>query len=231
MSCGRPPASRCLPGVSQGDQSLSTASATGWDGLSPAKTPPAQSRVRGQGIWPQGVPRRGNRGAGATPSGRHYPSREQGIPELAVMANVLNPETESTTLNTELETPTLEPATELEQPSPESTSNPETAEVSRSTRAGRRCPNRACSRGRAPRGEACARAENARCRVLPQPKLAAEAVEPAPRPSRSCSRSRCRSPARACCRSAAPLQRRSAAAQPRARPRIHGRLLRRSGGL
>ena len=45
------------------------------------------------------------------------------------MANVLNPETESITLNTELETPTLEPATELEQPSYESTSNPETAEV------------------------------------------------------------------------------------------------------
>ena len=46
------------------------------------------------------------------------------------MANVLNPETESITLNTELETPTLEPATELEhlasidQPSRESTSNP-----------------------------------------------------------------------------------------------------------
>jgi len=45
------------------------------------------------------------------------------------MANVLNPETESTTLNTELETPTLDPATEHEQPSFESTSNPETAEV------------------------------------------------------------------------------------------------------
>ncbi len=43
------------------------------------------------------------------------------------MSNVLNPETESITLNTELETPTLEPATELEQPSFESTSNPETA--------------------------------------------------------------------------------------------------------
>jgi len=38
------------------------------------------------------------------------------------MANVLNPETESTTLNTEMEIPTLEPATELEQPLPESTS-------------------------------------------------------------------------------------------------------------
>jgi small subunit ribosomal protein S1 len=43
------------------------------------------------------------------------------------MANVLNPETESTTLNTELESPTLEPATEQEQPLPESTSNTETA--------------------------------------------------------------------------------------------------------
>jgi small subunit ribosomal protein S1 len=43
------------------------------------------------------------------------------------MSNVLNPETESITLNTELETPTLEPATEQEQPSFESTSNPETA--------------------------------------------------------------------------------------------------------
>ncbi len=45
------------------------------------------------------------------------------------MANVLNPEPESITLNTELETPTFEPATELEQPSSESTSNPETAEA------------------------------------------------------------------------------------------------------
>jgi small subunit ribosomal protein S1 len=43
------------------------------------------------------------------------------------MSNVLNPETESITLNTELETPILEPATEQEQPSFESTSNPETA--------------------------------------------------------------------------------------------------------
>jgi small subunit ribosomal protein S1 len=51
-----------------------------------------------------------------------------GIPEHAAMANVLNPEPESITLNT-LETPTLEPATELEQPSYESTSNPETAEA------------------------------------------------------------------------------------------------------
>ncbi|HUV69080.1 MAG TPA: 30S ribosomal protein S1 [Terracidiphilus sp.] len=45
------------------------------------------------------------------------------------MANVLNPETESITLNTTFEPTTLEPATELEQPSYESTSTPETAEV------------------------------------------------------------------------------------------------------
>ena len=45
------------------------------------------------------------------------------------MANVLNPEPESITLNTELETPTLETATEFEHPSYESTSTPETAEV------------------------------------------------------------------------------------------------------
>jgi len=48
------------------------------------------------------------------------------------MANVLNPEPESITLNTEMETPTLDPATELEQPSSESTSNPETAETTES---------------------------------------------------------------------------------------------------
>jgi small subunit ribosomal protein S1 len=41
------------------------------------------------------------------------------------MANVVNPEPESITLNTELESPTLEPATEQKQPLPESTSNPE----------------------------------------------------------------------------------------------------------
>ncbi len=45
------------------------------------------------------------------------------------MANVLNPEPESITLNSTLEPTTLEPATELEQPSSESTSNPEIAEV------------------------------------------------------------------------------------------------------
>ena len=45
------------------------------------------------------------------------------------MANVLNSEPESITLNTELETPTLDPATENELPSPESTSNHDTAEA------------------------------------------------------------------------------------------------------
>jgi small subunit ribosomal protein S1 len=45
------------------------------------------------------------------------------------MANVLNPEPESITLNTELETPTLDPATELEQPLHESTSNTDSVEV------------------------------------------------------------------------------------------------------
>ncbi|MGA9069349.1 MAG: 30S ribosomal protein S1, partial [Terracidiphilus sp.] len=43
------------------------------------------------------------------------------------MANPLNPEPESTTLNTQIEALTLDPATELEQPLPESTSTPETA--------------------------------------------------------------------------------------------------------
>jgi small subunit ribosomal protein S1 len=50
-------------------------------------------------------------------------------PGAAVMANVLNPEPESITLNTQLETPTLDPATELEQPLHESTSNPENTEA------------------------------------------------------------------------------------------------------
>ncbi len=63
--------------------------------------------------------------AGATQRQALSLAQEHAVPELAVMANVLNPETESTTLNTELETPVLEPATELEQPLHESTSNPE----------------------------------------------------------------------------------------------------------
>jgi small subunit ribosomal protein S1 len=48
------------------------------------------------------------------------------------MANVLNPETESITLNTELETPTLDPATELDHPSFESTSNLSTSNIDNS---------------------------------------------------------------------------------------------------
>ncbi len=47
-------------------------------------------------------------------------------PELAVMADVLNPEqTESATLNTQLETPTLDQATDQAQPSEELTHNPQ----------------------------------------------------------------------------------------------------------
>ena len=49
------------------------------------------------------------------------------------MSDVLNPETESTTLNTELETSTPETATELQQPSSESTSTPETVVVAATT--------------------------------------------------------------------------------------------------
>ena len=45
------------------------------------------------------------------------------------MANVLNPEPESITLNSQLETPTIDPATELEQPLHESTSNFENTEA------------------------------------------------------------------------------------------------------
>ena len=58
------------------------------------------------------------------------------------MAKLLNPETESITLNTEFETPTLDPATELEaltspllgiaRPSPESTSNLSTSNIDNS---------------------------------------------------------------------------------------------------
>ena len=46
-----------------------------------------------------------------------------GIPELAVMADVLNLETESTPLSTQLETPELESVTAVAEPLPESTSN------------------------------------------------------------------------------------------------------------
>jgi len=69
-----------------------------------------------------------HRDFGCYPSATARPVAGAGIAELAVMPNVLNPEPESITLNTELETPTLDPATELEAQPSESTSNPETAE-------------------------------------------------------------------------------------------------------
>jgi small subunit ribosomal protein S1 len=71
----------------------------------------------------------GHSQAGKHHSGGQFQPPEQGIPELAVMADVLNPEPESITLNSELEVPTLEPATEQERPLQESTSNPEIAET------------------------------------------------------------------------------------------------------
>ncbi len=61
-------------------------------------------------------------------------NRRPRIPELASMADVLNPEqTESTPLNTELETPTLDATTEQLEPSHESTYSPETASVETET--------------------------------------------------------------------------------------------------
>ncbi len=75
------------------------------------------------------------------------------------MANVLNPEPESITLSTELETPVLEPATELEQPSSESTSTPVSNQDTTATAAA------------APALDADA---------TPQPVAAAEVAEPAP---------------------------------------------------
>src|SRR5579871_1943794 len=63
------------------------------------------------------------------PTDGSYSSPVRSNPGAAVMANVLNSEPESITLNTEMETPTLDPATELEQPSYESTSNLETSEA------------------------------------------------------------------------------------------------------
>jgi small subunit ribosomal protein S1 len=63
------------------------------------------------------------------PGGWRKPPLERAVAEQAVMANVLNPEPESITLNTELENPVIDPATESEHPSFESTSNPETAVV------------------------------------------------------------------------------------------------------
>ena len=79
--------------------------------------------IQSQGHKPEGD--RNTALRGSHPATDPSLTLEHAVPELAVMANVLNPETESITLNTELETPVLEPATEFEQPLHESTSNPE----------------------------------------------------------------------------------------------------------
>src|ERR1017187_9359282 len=115
-------------GVSQGDESLSTPA-------SPAERAVFRENSRDFGKWLQIGPRSVAFPPAAIAARKALPASDligrgsQGIAELAVMANVLNPETESITLNTELESPILEPATEQEQPSFESTSNPETADV------------------------------------------------------------------------------------------------------
>src|SRR5271154_4354052 len=58
--------------------------------------------------------------------GTEYGTVDRTIPELAPMADVLNPEqTESTTLSTEMDTLTLDAAAEQSEPSPEFTPNPE----------------------------------------------------------------------------------------------------------
>ncbi len=105
------------------------------------------------------------------------------------MANVLNPETESITLNTEYETPTLEPAMEHEQPSFESTSNPETAETTGAVELSaldadattepvvEAAPQEEATSVAAPLETALAPAETAQVQATPEP---AAAVEPEP---------------------------------------------------
>jgi small subunit ribosomal protein S1 len=80
-------------------------------------------------VTAQGFPSCGDRSAGATLSGRRAPAASKRNSGAAVMPNVLNPEPESITLNTQLEATVLEPATEQEQPLYESTSNTENAEI------------------------------------------------------------------------------------------------------
>ncbi len=99
------------------------------------------------------------------------------------MANVLNPETESTTLNTEMEVPTLEPATELEQPSPESTSNTETAEVAVTNALDADAPTEPVAEAVAeivPPVEATVEAAPAEAVATEVPAQPAAAIEPAP---------------------------------------------------
>src|ERR1035438_4358014 len=115
-------------GVSHRDEWLSPPA-------SPAERAVFRENSRDFGKWLQTGPRSVAFPPAAIAARKALPASDligrgsQGIAELAVMANVLNPETESITLNTELESPILEPATEQEQPSFESTSNPETADV------------------------------------------------------------------------------------------------------
>ena len=122
MSCGRPPSKPLPAGVSQGNKPCFTPNATDLGTAFPVEDTGASRGARAS----QGT--EGDRNAELRrwelPSGWRKPPLEHAVPEQAVMANVLNPETESITLNTELETPTLDPATEFEQPSYESTSNP-----------------------------------------------------------------------------------------------------------
>jgi len=98
------------------------------------------------------------------------------------MANVLNPETESITLNTELETPTLEPVTELEtlaeidHPSIDSTSNPEPEAVASPFSAGAELLSEQVFT------DPPLTAETPAVPVAEEPKLVAAAVEPRPGP-------------------------------------------------
>jgi small subunit ribosomal protein S1 len=85
------------------------------------------------------------------------------------MANV-NPEPESITLNTELETSTIVPATELVEPSPESSSTPEVAVAT---------PAQDADAPTAPQVEAVAQAEPQTAEVAVEPPAAEVAAEPA----------------------------------------------------
>src|SRR5271157_2625781 len=91
------------------------------------KTPRSQARVCVQG-WPT-APLKTIVFEGPPPSGGQVYVAGARNPGAVAMAKVVNPEPESTTLNTEMEVPTLEPATEQEQPLPESTSNQESSKA------------------------------------------------------------------------------------------------------
>src|ERR1019366_2457584 len=109
----------CLPGVSHGESFHTMPALLAGGSVSRENASGRQSAAVGMSI---GSRLTAIATEGPTPATGRLSSREHGIAELAVMANVLNPETESITLNTELETLTLEPATEQVQPSYESTS-------------------------------------------------------------------------------------------------------------